>query len=463
MRNIVRNIVTLVFIIISYFAFSTWINWMMRQQGNTVIVQIMSPFQVVILGLIFAMIIPTFKSIFLASYSLMRKYQKNKNQFLLYKYDKLMLILRLMERNVNTNNVNGLKRNFLSYDVNDIIRPQFVESLVADLKTAVVRDYALPRYGKVVKEVIKCCEDFYQKERAVSTGSVKRELFFDIRQGYQLTSQGSNYNIHYFETLYSKTNNKQQLGWKIYSLYMIKFNYYFLFYGLGLAAVVGIISFPIIGQYSNFNLATWGVSLLVMVSSVGTIVSHGFRSLTLSKKFEVRKYLILPAVTYYFLILLIFLNIAGSIMLLPSITAIPPESTNIFESGALPFLFALANLVLTTALLIYILATLMDYLKGPGLVKEYLIEGIILPLVMFLTFTITRTSLIIYYDDPQGLNPFVNMIQTFLTAALFIYWVVNWIFSSMMSAVVNNNKYLKLHGVSQAPKKHQKINSKKIK
>ena len=81
MRLITRNLVTLVFIVLAYFAYSSWVNWLTDNQGNSNLVKILSPFNLIILGMLFAMIIPTFKSIFMSTIIGVRQYKKNKIWF----------------------------------------------------------------------------------------------------------------------------------------------------------------------------------------------------------------------------------------------------------------------------------------------------------------------------------------------------------------------------------------------
>ncbi|WP_368486745.1 hypothetical protein [Spiroplasma sp. DGKH1] len=439
MRLITRNLVTLVFIVLAYFAYSSWVNWLTDNQGNSNLVQILSPFKLIILGMLFAMIIPTFKSIFMSTIIGMRQYKKTKSDFLLYNYDKLHTILENMKINILKNNMSGIKKDLLLYEKSPV-KPEFVNTLVRDLRKTALIEGDFTRYKEVIDKVLGALTEIYQKERQVILTANKKEAFFDFKRGYEMASQGSKYNVDYYQTLYNNVKNRVALGWKIFSLSMFRFYFYLLGYGLGITTILAIVVFPILNTYSNVNLEKWGAIIFVICCVTIALIVHLIKTLQ-NKNLNNKNYLIIPALVYYSLIALIVLNICLTISIMPSITdPVPNVGESILAVGPLPYLLSLAYLVLSTALLLYVIATLMDSFKADGLSLELIIEGLVVPFALWLGVTIakfTTNSLSNHHQISAQLN---NTITGYITIILFIYWIINWITGSFMSVVVKKQK-----------------------
>ena len=239
-----------------------------------------------------------------------------------------------------------------------------------DLRKTALIEGDFTCYKEVIDKVIDTLIEIYQKERQVILNANKKETFFDFKKGYEMVFQGSKYNVDYYETLYNNVKNRLVLVWKIFFLSMFRFYFYLLGYGLGITTILVIVVLPILNIYSNINLEKWGAIIFVICCVTIALIVHLIKTLQ-NKNLNNKNYLIIPALVYYSLIVLITLNICLTISIMPSITEpVPNVGESILAVGPLSCLLSLAYLVLSTALLLYVIATLMDSFKADGLSLE---------------------------------------------------------------------------------------------
>lgn len=386
---------------------------------------ILIPFKLVLVGGVFAMLIPLTKSIFFGTIIGIKDYVKARQGNILFNYQKTIAFTKNLQEKLRVGDYEEIKVEYAAYN-GLAFKPIFLANMMNSIGRALIKESSVKSYVEPCGDIVKSLQEMYGKERKVAIKGRPDEMFFDFKMGYDYTSTGSKYAIQYYKVLETKTSSKNWLAWKLFSLEMFRF-FIFMLLAIIPTVIINAIVLPIVGVKDTGNALSFTAPLMIVVIFfLISIILHV--SFTFNKKVyrSLRKNMIIPAICYYGLILILALTLSLGINGIKQVGSIIDQGTA--TSKIWPFFAALGYAILSTCLILYIISTIMDANKSVnGMTKKILIDGIILPTIAWILST--------------GFN-FVGILakldMSLWSGIAFAVLAGFWIYLSISSFLLNN-------------------------
>lgn len=387
---------------------------------------ILTPFKLVLVGGVFAMLVPLTKSIFFGTFIGIKNYIIARRSNILFNYQAAIAFATDMSAKIATGDYEQIKALYGPFNLLKF-KPMFLQNMMDEIADTLIREADLKPYIKSSEAIVVGLKEMYEKERQAAIAMRPSEMFFDFKRGYEYISIGSRYCISYYKALETKDNTQIKLGWKLFSLEMYKFYVYMLF-SIIPTIILSVIVLPLIGSLGSGAAAQKTAPALIIVSLfVFSIIFHACFTLTKPAYRNMLKTMVTPAVVYYVLILVLSVTFALGVNGLIAIGTIVAPGTAVPKMWS--FFAALGYTILSTCLILYIIATLMDSNRNPlGMTKKVIIDGMILPAIAWCLST--------------GLNfvgilvPSFNM-GTWSGVSLAVL-IIFWIYLSISGLLLNN-------------------------
>ncbi|WP_338969443.1 hypothetical protein [Spiroplasma endosymbiont of Labia minor] len=428
MRKITKNLVTLMFIVVLYFGYSAWLGQEAAAHSTEVWYSILDPFKTILLVSLFAMIVPTVKSIFFGTYIGIRRYRAARRDNILFNYESAIDFFTKFNGFVKAGDSKSAK-SMLPVFQGLTFKPTFANNYIQDVTDKILVDKSIEMYYQAGEYVLSSIKEMFEKEKKFIRGETN-EFLFDIKRGYDYVSFGSKYAINYYWKFENNALTQRQIGWKIFSLEMFKF-YVYEIISLFITAIACAIFLPIIAaEIPEWDYGKIAPIVIISMFFIVAIVFHAV-SIFAKKHSEFKKRnLIIPAIIYYFLLFILALNIVFGYALIPSITG-QNEGSGL-QSTFFIFLFSILYVVLSSCLILYVISTLMDAWKNGTMQKGILFEGIIIPMIMWILTAGSRFFGAAISSD----GPLQDTIAYLISISIFVligYWVVLWITEPLIS------------------------------
>ena len=344
---------------------------------DSLLYAVLAPFKLVLVGGVFGLLVPLTKQVFFGTVVGVKQYINARRNNVLFNYQKTIAYVSSLNSNLQLGDYEQIKASYAGY-TGLVFKPKFLDVMMDDIANSLIREQDMSVYVKPSEVVLKSVKQMYERERKLAISMRPDEMFFDLKRGYEATSIGSKYVIAYYKTLDTNANGKNKLGWKLFSLEMFK-AIIAMIAAIVPTVIVAVIVLPILAKNGvGAGKATPGIifgSLMLF-----TIIFHAISVFSKTQYHLNWKTLVLPSLTYYLLLALAaFSFVVGlnAVINLGSIVAPNTSTTKMW-----PWFSAVANLVLTTSLMFYVVATLMDGNVSPlGLTNKLFVDGVVLPII----------------------------------------------------------------------------------
>ncbi|AVN63871.1 hypothetical protein CG006_02690 [Mesoplasma florum] len=395
--------------------------------ANSLLKTLLDPFKMILVGGVFAMFVPLTKQLLFGTVIGMKSYMKNRQSNVLYNYQTTIAFTEGLQVKLAEGNFDAVKADYAAYS-GLAFKPEFLNIMMDEICSVLIREGDLTVFAESAKVVTESIKEMYEKERRRSINGRGDELFFDLKRGYEYCATGSKYSIAYHKALQDKADNN--LGWKIYSLEIFKFNFFLVAMFIPAIIISAFVGGLINGLVSNLtgDVRTLAVAATFFVSWVIlTIIAHSLMIFRNEQYKNIKNILVKPAIIFYSLYVLTFITISAGIVGVSKVNIVAPGSS----AQIWVWFSAVAYLVLSTSLIFYVIATLVDsYKQHKTLSKKLLVDGIILPMI---AWTIATVSNFMALYGPDG-----NSLQSIFAAINGVTLVGFWIYLSISSFLINN-------------------------
>lgn len=396
--------------------------------ANSLLKTLLDPFKMVLVGGVFALFIPLTKQLVFGTIIGLKNYLKNRQSNVLYNYQKTINYVADLKTKLAVGNHDDVKASYATFS-GLAFKPEFLTNMMNEICAVLIKERDLTIFADPAQIVENSLKEMYEKERMRSINGRGDEMFFDLKRGYEYSAKGSKYSIAYYKSQQEKADNA--LGWKIYSLEIFKFNF-FLFATLIPALILsGLVGGLVNGLVSNLpsDVRVLLVAAFFFIPWVLlTILVHGISVFNNKAYAQMKHVLIKPAIIYYLIYLLTFITISAGIVGLVKVgdISLPGSGGSIWN-----WFSALGYLILSTSLIFYVLATLVDsYKTYKKLTTKLMIDGIILPLFAWSVSTIANFMALYGKVD--------SSIQNIFAAINSVTLVGFWIYLSISAFLINN-------------------------
>ncbi|AVN59100.1 hypothetical protein [Mesoplasma florum] len=395
--------------------------------ANSLLKTLLDPFKMILVGGVFAMFVPLTKQLLFGTVIGMKSYMKNRQSNVLYNYQKTISFTEDLQVKLAEGNFDAVKADYAAYS-GLAFKPEFLNIMMDEICSVLIKEGDLTVFAEAAKVVTESIKEMYEKERRRSINGRGDELFFDLKRGYEYCATGSKYSIAYHKALQDKADNN--LGWKIYSLEIFKFNFFLVAMFIPAVIISAFVGGLINGLVSNLtgDVRTLAVAATFFVSWVIlTIIAHSLMIFRNEQYKNIKNILVKPAIIFYSLYVLTFITISAGIVGVSKVNIVAPGSS----AQIWVWFSAVAYLVLSTSLIFYVIATLVDSFKQhKTLSKKLLVDGIILPMI---AWTIATVSNFMALYGPDG-----HSLQSIFAAINGVTLVGFWIYLSISSFLINN-------------------------
>ncbi|PPE06125.1 hypothetical protein [Williamsoniiplasma lucivorax] len=411
--------------------------------ANSLTATILAPFKLVLVGGVFAMLVPLTKTIFFGTVIGIKSYLKARRSNILFNCQNAIKFANDLHDKLVAGDFEQVKTAYGSYN-GLAFKPTYLINMMDEIGDVLIVEGNLKRFIKPCEVVIMSLKEMYEKERINAMTTKQDEMFFDFKRGYEYTSIGSKYSIAYYKAVETKVDTQSKLAWKLFSLEMFRM-YVFLIFAIVPTIAINAVILPLIGALGISGAASNTAPALIIVTwFIITIALHAGFTISKASYKNMRKDLIIPAVSYYSLFIVMAITLAigiNGIIAMGPITA-PGTSSSMMNI----FFSRLGTAVLSTCLILYVIATLMDANKSPeGMSKKVLIDGVILPIIAwFLSVGINILGIIL---GMLNVTWNTDLLSTLSILVLILFWV----YLSVSGVLLNNI-------VIPSRKKRQEIN-----
>lgn len=394
---------------------------------NSLLKTLLDPFKLILVGGVFAMFVPLTKQLLFGTVIGMKDYMKNRQSNVLYNYQKTISFTEDLQAKLAEGNFEAVKADYAAYS-GLAFKPEFLNIMMDEICSVLIKEGDLTVFAEPAQVVTESIKEMYEKERRRSINGRGDELFFDLKRGYEYCASGSKYSIAYHKALQSKADNN--LGWKIYSLEIFKFNFFLVAMFVPAIIISAFVGGLINGLVSDLtgDVRTLAVAATFFVSWVVlTIIAHALMIFRNEQYKNIKNILVKPAVIFYLLYILTFITISAGIVGVSKVNIVAPGSS----AQIWVWFSAIAYLVLSTSLIFYVIATLVDSFKQhKTLSKKLLVDGIALPIIAWTIATISN------FMSLYG--PTEHNVTGIFAAINGITLVGFWIYLSISSFLINN-------------------------
>ncbi|WP_347938416.1 hypothetical protein VQY18_01250 [Mycoplasma feriruminatoris] len=386
---------------------------------DSLLYTLLSPFKLILVGGVFAMFIPLLKQLLFNTIIGIKSYLKNRDMNVLFNYSKTIEFVENLKTKISEDDFEGVKAAYSSYS-SLAFKPVFLTNLMHEIYKTLIKFGDIKVFENGCVSVLEAINEMYVKEkrRAMNNGRGD-EMFYDIKRGFEYSSYSSRYFVKYYEAM---AKDSKKLGWKIFSIEISRFSLFLLFALLPSILLSGIISgvlLQVIDQNSSNITALITIGSFIMLWAIFAIIFHAFY-IFFKKEYKINKHILIrPAITYYSLLLLTFITLTAGCVGIAQVG-------NIAEPFTAPLMTkwfgALAYLVLTTCLVMYALATLVDnYRSGKQLSVKLIINNIVLPAIIW-TITTGANFVALFAKSPEVMD-YSNLISGVNTLVMVVFWI----------------------------------------
>lgn len=401
---------------------------------------ILTPFKLVLVGGVFATLIPLTKSIFFGTFIGIRNYIRNRRMNILFNYQKTINFTVDLKSKLELGDFEQVKAQYAAYGGLSF-QPVYLQTMMDEIADNLIRERSVKIFVKPCQVIINALKEMYEKERRAAIAMRPDEMFFDFKMGYNYISIGSKYSIAYYKALDTKAVTPMKIAWKLFSLEMFRF-YIFMLLAIVPTVILIVVVLPLLGRFISGNISSkLAPNIVIVAFFLISIILHACFTLTKVSYRHMQKEIWVPAIVYYFLILVMAFTLGLGINGIQSIGSIVAPGTAI--SLMWPFFATLGYAILSTCLILYMISTLMDGFRMPGgMTKKVFIDGVILPAIVWLIST--------------GLN-YIGVLAPKLNMSLFSGLAFGilcafWIYLSISNFLLNNIVF---------PSKKQKMQTQK--
>ncbi|WP_434333188.1 hypothetical protein [Mycoplasma capricolum] len=409
---------------------TSWTDWVnaINQSGykltgfmapDSLLYTLLSPFKLILVGGVFAMFIPLLKQLLFNTIIGIKSYLKNRDMNVLFNYSKTIEFVENLKTKISEGDFEGVKTVYSSYS-SLAFKPVFLTNLMNEIYKTLIKFGDVTVFKNGCISVLESIQEMYLKEkrRAMNNGRGD-EMFYDIKRGFEYSSYSSRYFVKYYEAM---SKDSKKLGWKIFSIEISRFSLFLLFALLPSILLSGIISgvlLQLITQNSSNITALVTIGSFIMLWVIFAIIFHAFY-IFFKKDYKINKHILIkPAITYYSLLLLAFMTLTAGCVGIAQVG-------NIAQPFTAPLMTkwfgALAYLVLTTCLVMYALATLVDnYRSGKQLSVKLIVNNIVLP--GFIWAITTGANFVALFAKSQQVMEYSSLISGINTLVMVIFWI----------------------------------------
>ncbi|CAE77327.1 membrane protein [Mycoplasma mycoides] len=409
---------------------TSWTDWVnaINQSGykltgfmapDSLLYTLLSPFKLILVGGVFAMFIPLLKQLLFNTIIRIKSYLKNRDMNVLFNYSKTIEFVENLKTKISEGDFEGVKTAYSSYS-SLAFKPVFLTNLMNEIYKTLIKFGDVTVFKNGCISVLESIQEMYLKEkrRAMNNGRGD-EMFYDIKRGFEYSSYSSRYFVKYYEAM---SKDFKKLGWKIFSIEISRFSLFLLFALLPSILLSGIISgilLKLITENSSNITALVTIGSFIMLWVIFAIIFHGFY-IFFKKDYKINKHILIkPAITYYSLLLLAFMTLTAGCVGIAQVG-------NIAQPFTAPLMTkwfgALAYLVLTTCLVMYALATLVDnYRSGKQLSVKLIVNNIVLP--GFIWTITTGANFVALFAKSEQVMEYSSLISGINTLVMVIFWI----------------------------------------
>ncbi|ADR24309.1 putative membrane protein [Mycoplasma leachii PG50] len=436
---------------------TSWTDWVnaINQSGykltgfmapDSLLYTLLSPFKLILVGGVFAMFIPLLKQLLFNTIIGIKSYLKNRNMNVLFNYSKTIEFVENLKTKISEGDFEGVKTAYSSYS-SLAFKPVFLTNLMNEIYKTLIKFGDVTVFKNGCISVLESIQEMYLKEkrRAMNNGRGD-EMFYDIKRGFEYSSYSSRYFVKYYEAM---SKDSKKLGWKIFSIEISRFSLFLLFALLPSILLSGIISgilLQLITENSSNITALVTIGSFIMLWVIFAIIFHGFY-IFFKKDYKINKHILIkPAITYYSLLLLAFMTLTAGCVGIAQVG-------NIAQPFTAPLMTkwfgALAYLVLTTCLVMYALATLVDnYRSGKQLSVKLIVNNIVLP--GFIWTITTGANFVALFAKSEQVIEYSSLISGINTLVMVIFWIylftaqflINNLITSKTSKILKQTKVI---------------------
>ncbi|KNG79537.1 hypothetical protein [Mycoplasma sp. HU2014] len=397
---------------------------------DSLLYTLLSPFKLILVGGVFAMFIPLLKQLLFNTIIGIKAYIKNRDMNVLFNYSKTIDYVKDLKTKIEANDFEGVKSAYLSYS-GLAFKPMFLTNLMNEIYKKLIKFGDISVFASGCDSVLESINEMYTKEkrRAMNNGRGD-EMFYDIKRGFEYSSYSSKYFVKYYEAM---SKNNKDLGWRIFSIEISRFPLFLLFSAIPSAILSGILSTVILRSISStisasvITLITFGSFILPWV--LFAILLHWFYAISKTEYKINKRLLFKPALVYYLLLLLAAITITAGCIGIAQVGNIAEPYTAVLMTK---WFGALTYLVLTTCLVMYVLATLVDnHRKGKELKLNVIISNIIAPLFIWVITTGANFFAIFATTIAED-------ITNWISGTNIIIMVLFWIYLFTSNFLINN-------------------------
>ncbi|AVP49711.1 hypothetical protein [Williamsoniiplasma luminosum] len=395
--------------------------------ANSLTATILAPFKLVLVGGVFAMLVPLTKTIFFGTVIGIKSYLKSRRSNILFNYQNAIKFTSELHEKLVAGDFEQVKAAYGSYN-GLALKPAFLVNMMDEIGDVLIVEGSLKKFIQPCEVVVNSLKEMYEKERRNMLTAKQDEMFFDFKRGYEYTSIGSKYSIAYYKAIDTKVESKSKLAWKLYSLEMFRFYIFFIF-AIVPTVIINVILLPLIGLAGAAGNAA--PALIIVIWFAIAIALHAIFTFTKSSYKNMKKQLICPAITYYGLMIVMAITLAIGIN---GIIAMGPITAPGSSSAMMTIFFSrLGVAVLSTCLIMYVISTLMDANKAAtGMTKKVIFDGVILPLIAWLlSIGLNLVGIIL---EMLNIEIDTTMFSTISIAVLIAFWV----YLSVSGVLLNN-------------------------
>ncbi|WP_434341729.1 hypothetical protein V2P24_02885 [Mycoplasma putrefaciens] len=427
-------------------ASTSWADWTMAIKASgyrltgfmapdSLLYTLLSPFKFILVGGVFAMFIPLIKQLLFNTALGIRSYIKNRDMNVLFNYKKTIAYVEDLKAKLEENDFEGVKACYSSY-ASLAFKPIFLTNLMNDIYKRLIKFGDISVFASGCQTVLESIEEMYTKEkrRAMNNGRGD-EMFYDIKRGFEYSSYSSKYFVKYYESI---AKNTQDLGWRIFSIEISRFPLFLLISALPAAIICGVISTVLLRSLPTDISSS--ISTLITVGSfiipwaIFGIVSHAIYIFVKTDYKNSKRILIKPAITYYSLLFLAFITATAGFVGIAEVGNIAEPFTAVLMTK---WFGALAYLVLTTCLVMYILATLVDnYRKGRSLKLNVIINNIVLPAIIWVVTT--GANFLAIFGSRIINESTANWISIVNIAIMVVFWIYLFTVQFLANNLITN-------------------------
>ncbi|QHX35940.1 hypothetical protein STIUS_v1c03860 [Spiroplasma sp. TIUS-1] len=410
---------------------------------NSLAKKLLDPFKLILVGGVFALFVPLTIKVFLGTVSGIKVYLRGRQANLLFNYEKSIAYATDLQAKIAANDLAAVKASYGAY-AGLSFKPKFLDNMMDELIVLIVKEKNVSHLADPAQTVVDGLKTMYSKERQRAITGRGDEMFFDFKRGYEYSSLGSSKVAEYYKAM-PDSERTSNLGWKMISLEMIRFGLFLAITFLPAFAIFGVITAALNGVASDLSdsLSVLIVSTIALGTwIISAVVCHYIYIMRKPIYRDMKKEIAKPLRIYYILYFLMFMTLAVSMVGIASVGAItePGSGTKIWSWFA-----AIASLVLSSSLILYVIATLIDANKvSDGMSKKALLNGIVIPLIAWVVGVMTTLAIILLngFVSEENLADYENIIAI-VSIINFVTLVVFWIYIALSGFILNNVVYNK--------------------